>query len=45
MEIDNHVCNSWLAEAMNMGLIFMVPYFVSTFSSVAALQDCSADNI
>jgi len=30
---------------LKIGLTFMVPYFVSTFSSVAALQDCSTDNV
>ena len=30
---------------LKIGLTFVVPYFVSTFSSVAALQDCSTDNI
>lgn len=30
---------------VKIGLTFMVPYLVSTFSSVAALQDCSTDNI
>ena len=29
---------------LKIGLTFVVPYFVSTFSSVAALQDCSTDN-
>jgi hypothetical protein len=30
---------------LKIGLTFMVPYFVSTFSSVAALQDCSTDDV
>jgi len=28
---------------LKMGLTFMVPYCVSTFSSVEALKDCSTD--
>ena len=28
---------------LKMGLTFMVPYCVSTFSSVEALRDCSVD--
>ncbi len=30
---------------LKIGFTFMVPYFVSTFSSVAALQDCSTDDV
>ena len=30
---------------LKIGLTFMVPYLVSTFSSVAALQNCSTDDV
>ncbi len=30
---------------LKIGLTFIVPYFVSTFSSVAALKDCSTDDV
>ena len=30
---------------VKIGLTFLVPYFVSTFSSVAALQNCNTDDV
>ncbi|MGD2187216.1 MAG: nitrate/nitrite transporter NrtS [Desulfobacterales bacterium] len=30
---------------LKIGLTIMVPYFVSTVSSVAALKDCSTDDV
>ena len=30
---------------VKIGLTFLVPYFVSTFSSVAALRNCSTDEV
>ena len=30
---------------VKIGLTFLVPYFVSTFSSVAALRNCNTDNV
>lgn len=30
---------------VKIGLTFLVPYLVSTFSSVAALQNCSTDDV
>lgn len=30
---------------VKIGLTFLVPYFVSTFSSVAALQNCNTDGV
>ena len=29
---------------LKMGLTLLVPYFVSTFSSVAAMKDCRSDD-
>ncbi len=30
---------------VKIGLTFLVPYFVSTFSSVAAMQNCNTDDV